>query len=413
VFKDESQQGVIAIPLNEALDSITGVDPTEDLIALAEINSGSSNLSGLQQAAGWLIENMQLGVAAERVSLPSVQLLDDSGQLVEQQTGDALVWHCRPEAKRRVLLAIHYDTVFASNHPFQSCRRLETNRWTGPGMADAKGGILVIRSALQALERFNLAEEIGWSVVLNPDEEIGSLHSTPLLNDLASQYDFGLLFEPSLPTGELVGSRGGSGNYVIAIRGQSAHVGRHFEEGKNAVAKLSGLMYELDKLNQHQGLIVNIGFVTGGGPLNVVPDFALGRFNVRVPGTEQQTLFETRYAELCRGANAAGYELTIDGGITSPAKPETPAIDVLKREVGFAFEATGNGRPTWIRTGGVCDGNKLAAAGLPNIDSLGPVGGELHSDREWVDTASINQRAKSVVTLLHRYSQREFTVTDA
>lgn len=399
---------MIAIPLDEALKSIEAVDPREDLISLAEINSGSSSLSGLQQAAEWLVENMRLGVAVERIGLPAVQTMDDAGQMVEQQTSDALVWHCRPEASRRVLLAIHYDTVFGSENPFQKCLRLDANRWTGPGLADAKGGIMVIRTALQALEQFDLAQNIGWSVVLNPDEEIGSLHSTPLLSELATDYDFGLLFEPSLPTGELVGSRGGSGNYAVAIRGKSAHVGRHFDDGKNAVAKLSSLMHELEKLNLYEGLIVNIGFVTGGGPLNVVPDFALGRFNVRVAGSEQQTVFENRYAELCREANADGFKLALDGGITSPAKPATAEVELLMREIEIAFEATGNGRPSWIRTGGVCDGNKLAAAGLPNIDSLGPVGGGLHSDQEWVDMSSINQRAKAIVKVLHRYSVGEF-----
>lgn len=57
----------------------------------------------------------------------------------------------------------------------------------------------------------------------------------------------------------------------------------------------------------------------------------------------------------------------------------------------------------WKKTGGVCDGNKLAAAGLTNIDTMGPCGDGLHSSNEWVQVSSIAEKAKVLVDLLARF----------
>lgn len=380
-----------------------------DLQELAEINSGSRNLAGLRRVSDWLQKRVKIGAAEfETRQLPDVAEIDDSGCAISQTTGEALLWHCRPDDERRVLLAIHYDTVFDSSDAFQSCELISKTEMRGPGVADAKGGILVIREALAAAEKFGLAKDCGWSILLNPDEEIGSPHSTSLMQDIAPDYQFGLLFEPSLPTGDLVSVRGGSGNYTVVIRGKSAHVGRHFDDGLNAIARLSWLFYELDQLNNQAGLIVNVGFVRGGGALNVVPDLALGRFNVRVQSEDIAQEFAAKATTLCEQIRSLGYAVTLQGGVTSPPKIETPPMRKLMQAIERSSMNVGAVKPGWVSTGGVCDGNKLAAAGLVNIDSLGPTGGGLHSDQEWVNVPSIIEKAKLVVDVMHRYSQRDF-----
>lgn len=382
----------------------------EDLVALANMNSGSYNLAGLSRVADWLMANMLIpGTEFESVGLPSISVIDDSGDPQEQSTGKALIWHCRPQAKRRILLAIHYDTVFGPGHSFQRCDWLSKTRLHGPGVADAKGGILVMRTALEAIERFGLGGDCGWTLLLNPDEEIGSPHSTELMARLAQDYSLGLLFEPALPTGELVSTRAGSGNYTVVVRGRAAHVGRHFAEGRNAIALLSWLFSELHNLNKRPGLTVNVGFVSGGGPVNVVPDLAVGRFNIRITDAGQQTWFEQQFSQLCDQINTQeGFALNTAGGVSSPPKPLTDASRRLMLAIEASYGRLGLPQPQWISTGGVCDGNKLAAAGLANIDTLGPVGGGLHSESEWVEVPSIVEKAKVVVDLIHSFSQGDF-----
>lgn len=382
-----------------------------DLIELANQNSGSNHLAGLLQVADWLEDWMDLHLTSfQRIHLPPRRIVNDEGDELGLEAAPALRWDFHPERERRVLLAIHYDTVFSPLSPFQQCQLLSLDKLQGPGVADAKGGIIVLRYALQALTEFSLANECGWTVVLNPDEEIGSPSSASLFQDVASEFDFGLLFEPTLPSGELVAQRKGSGNFDIVVRGKAAHAGRHFDEGKNAVIKLCQLLTHLDALNgKRPGTTINIGVVRGGGTVNTVPDVAVGRLNVRVDDLAGCDWFLKQLDQLVQATDAAdGFQCRRFGRLASPPKLITAPMRQLMLAVESSTLAIGERPVRWRATGGVCDGNKLAAAGLPNLDTLGPVGDGLHSTSEWVQPSSLVQKAKVIVNLISRFSSGEF-----
>ncbi len=388
---------------------------TADLIELANLNSGSDNLSGLYRVADWLEDRMDLHHAHfQRIGLPPRRVIDNAGDELAIETGPMLRWDFNPDCQRKVLLAIHYDTVFPSEDPFQQCELLTSDRLQGPGVADAKGGIMVIRSTLQAIQQYSLAQEIGWTVVLNPDEEVGSPSSRTQLETMASEFDFGLLFEPAMPTGELVAQRKGSGTFTIVVHGRAAHAGRHFEEGRNAVVELCRLLAALDALNGvSPDLSINVGHVQGGGPVNVVPATAVGRINIRAADESSAVWFQRQLEQLVRELDhKPGFRCRSFGGIQSPPKPVTHAMRELMNAIEQSTAACGAGQVHWRMTGGVCDGNKLAAAGLPNVDTLGPVGDCLHSRSEWVQLSSIVRKSQIVVDLLSRYSTGELSHLD-
>lgn len=381
-----------------------------DLIELANQNSGSENLPGLLNVAQWLEDWVNIpGTHFERVHLPPRRFVDDNGKEEAIDAAPALRWDCRPNLSRRVLLAIHYDTVFGKSHSFQVCEKLSPERLNGPGVADAKGGIIVLRYALQAIERFGLAENCGWTILLNPDEEIGSPSSTPLFDQIAPDFDFGLLFEPALPTGELVSQRKGSGNFDLVVHGKSAHAGRHFEDGRNAITMLNRMLIQLDALNgKRDGTTINIGAIQGGGPVNIVPDLAIGRFNVRVQDNASADWFTGNLQAIVANADQQqGFRCKSFGGITSPPKIHNDEQTQMMRAVESSTLSVNEPEVRWRSTGGVCDGNKLAAAGLPNIDTLGPIGDGLHSAQEWVDLGSLPRKSKVIVNLIHRFSTGE------
>jgi len=377
-----------------------------DLVELANQNSGSNNVDGLLSVASWLEDWAGLHPAnLTKIALPPRRIVGDNGKASVVETGPALRWDYRPDSRRRVMLAIHYDTVYGVEHPFQVCHRLNSDKLHGPGVADAKGGIVVLRYALQALLKFSLANECGWTVLLNPDEEVGSPSSASLMQEMAPDFDFGLLFEPCLPGGEFVSQRKGSGNFVLVMRGRSAHAGRDFPQGRNAVAKLCGLLAEIDQLNGvRKDATINVGNVIGGGAVNVVPDLAVGRFNIRIGDNRDKVWFENKLKSLVDAVNASeGFRCEMHGGVTSPAKPITDETRQLMNAIETSAGQLGQS-VTWKATGGVCDGNKLAAAGLPNVDTLGPLGDGLHSSEEWVQVSSLVAKAKLVVELITRFS---------
>ena len=319
--------------------------------------------------------------------------------------GRALSVVKRPDAPIRVFLGIHMDTVYGLDQPFQTSKRLGASTLCGPGVADAKSGIVVMLIALEALERSDVADFIGWEVLINSDEELGSPGSTPLLAQCAKRNHLGFIFEPTLADGSLASQRKGSGNFAIVVRGRAAHAGREFHVGRNAITAMADIITQLDALNGwFEGLTINVAQVEGGGQMNMVPDLAICRLNVRYVDVQQETVVQSKIEEIVDEIDKrSGIGAALHGGFTAPPKPfDEPTRQLLEhvadcgRELGIDV--------TWRSTGGVCDGNRLAAAGLSNVDTMGVRGGDIHSPNEYLLIDSLTERAKLSALLLMKFA---------
>jgi glutamate carboxypeptidase len=175
------------------------------------------------------------------------------GSAFEKPHGQHLVVRVRPDANRRILLTGHMDTVFPADHAFQHQRWLDEETLNGPGVADMKGGIAVMLHALLAFEQTAAASSLGYDVLINSDEETGSLASAALIADLAAGKLAALTYEPAaLPDGTLAHERGGTGNYSITFTGRSAHAGRNPHEGRNAIVAAADLILRLKALESEE-----------------------------------------------------------------------------------------------------------------------------------------------------------------
>jgi glutamate carboxypeptidase len=370
----------------------------------ARINTGSYHIAGLQRMAARLRAALtDLPGSLREFALGPQTLVSDRGDREVRELGSVLTMRSPARRGPRVLLAIHYDTVYPANDDFQTTTRIDDRTLRGPGVCDAKGGLLVLLFALLALENSPFAGTLRWEILLNPDEELGSPGSGPMFAEAAARNDLALLFEPALPDGALVSSRKGSGNFTLIVRGRAAHAGRDPQRGRNAIDSLAPLISSVSALqNEIPGIVVNTGFVHGGGPVNVVPDTALARFNVRVETWAQQEAFEGRLREvLSQIPPRDGIAVEVRGGLHCPPKILTPAIDRMLhhlRDCGEMLDLP----LIWRPTGGACDGNRVAAAGVPAVDSLGVRGGNIHTDQEFVLLDSLTERARLTALYLMR-----------
>ncbi len=372
----------------------------------AAVNSGTTNLAGLKSVAGLLADAFSgLPGDVALIAPDPVESVDAKGTVTEVQRGDHLRVSVRPDAPVRVLLTGHMDTVFAADHPFQSLRWREDGVLNGPGTADMKGGIAVILAALSALETTPQAAAIGYDVLINSDEETGSHASARLIAELAQGKVAALTYEPALPDGTLAGARPGSGNFSIIIHGKAAHAGRNPEDGRNALVAAADLAVRLAAAKA-PGLKVNPARIDGGGPNNVVPDLAILRVNLRPMTRDDMTLA----TDVIRNAVAAikrDHDVCchVHGGFNRPAKPLDASAEKLfnlVRDCGSELGLAINWRPT----GGVCDGNNIAACGIPVVDTMGPRGGAIHSDEEFLIVDSLSERACLSALTLMRIAQR-------
>jgi glutamate carboxypeptidase len=366
----------------------------DQVLEWSAVNSGSRNLDGLRTIAGILADAFSALPGELTLRDPAqVETVTAAGEVDILQHGQNLHLIVRPDAPVQLLFTGHMDTVYGPDHPFQDTEWLEDGILNGPGVADMKGGLAVLLAALMAVEASEVASGIGYDVVINSDEEVGSLGSAPLIAGAAQGKLAALTYEPSaLPDGTLAGARPGSGNFSFLIRGRSAHAGRNPEDGRNAIVAASELALRL-AMSKTPGLSVNPAKIDGGGPNNVVPDLAILRVNIRPRTTDDQEIAGRLIAKAVE-ETARQHEVYIEvhGGFARPPKPMTPETDRLFALVKQAGDDLGQ-TIGWQSTGGVCDGNNIAALGVPVVDTMGVRGGKIHSAEEFLITQSLSERA--------------------
>jgi glutamate carboxypeptidase len=367
----------------------------------ASINSGTRNLAGVARMADHLADAFAiLPGAIEMIDAEPVESVGADGTLSVLQHGRHLHLTVRPEAPVRMLLTGHMDTVYPVDHPFQTLTDRRDGTINGPGTADMKGGLATMLAALKAVEASESAARIGYNVVINSDEETGSFSSAALLSRAAAGKVAALTYEPALADGTLAGARGGTGNFSIVVRGRSAHAGRNPDDGRNAVLAAADVALRLVEARGPR-LSVNPARIEGGGPNNVVPDLAVLRVNFR-PATLGEIDRARAHIDAAVAMVAAKHDVAIEvhGGFNRPPKPiddGAAALFALVRDTGGDLGLD----IAWRDTGGVCDGNNIAAAGVPVVDTMGVRGGAIHSADEFMIVDSLAERAAlSAVTML-------------
>jgi glutamate carboxypeptidase len=262
-----------------------------------------------------------------------------------------------------------------------------------------KGGLLAGFFATHALHDAGIDAFAHITYVCNPDEEIGSTFSGPVIRDLAGAHDVAFVLEGARANGDIVSARKGVTDYTLTARGRAAHAGVEPEKGRSAIARTAALVTELQALNgRWPGVTVNVGTIEGGTRTNVVPERC--RIEVDVRSAETASLEEAeREIERLSAMPTDGVTVEVHRDSWHRPMERTPEIAALAQqatalaaELGFTLRDAA--------TGGASDANTIAAAGTPVLDGLGPVGGDDHSPSEWLDLDSVVPRTALLAGLI-------------
>ncbi|MHA7901116.1 MAG: hydrolase [Henriciella sp.] len=370
----------------------------------AKINTGSWNRDGLETLAPKLGDAFSaLEANIELIKTDPFEKVNDQGQVEGFETGPVIRISSRPAAETQIIMSGHYDTVFPPN-TFTDIKDLGDGKFNGPGLSDMKGGLSVMLGALQAFEAGPLKDKLGYQIVITPDEETGNFASAPFLTEAAqSGAMIGMTYEPCMDTGAMSGGRKGSAVFDIVLHGRSAHAGRAKDEGRSAIEAAAAMVLALEGLNgQRDGVTFNVGAIDGGSAVNIVPDLAIVRFGARAPDAEAAAWAGAQVERLLEQARERdGISGHMHGGFYRPPKPRNAAQQELFTAVSETGKAIGLALE-FVDTGGVCEGNNIFAAGVPNVDTLGVMGGRIHSAEEYVIMSSFIERAQLSGLLLNR-----------
>ena len=373
----------------------------------SRVNSGSWNAEGLRQMVPLISDRLSiLPGETELIDRGDIPQISAQGKETGHPTGPVIRHTCRPNAQVQIVFTGHYDTVFPPSAGFEDVTDIGDGKLNGPGLADMKGGLIVMTEALRVFEETECAGQIGYRIVISPDEEIGNPVSAEVIHETALGAHVGMTYEPALESGDFAGERKGSGNFSLVIKGISAHAGRAHADGRSAVLAAAKFVVALESLNGvRDGVTFNTGKIEGGGPNNQVPDLSVVRFNVRVPDQPATDWAQENIDKLVSDLNGMdGISSHIHGGFYRPPKPFNAAQQALFSGVQETGRALGL-ELGWVSTGGVCEGNNVFAAGVPNIATLGVRGGRIHSTEEFVVTDSFEERASLSALILCRLAE--------
>jgi len=316
----------------------------------------------------------------------------------EKTGGTLLATHPTAAERPRQLLLGHCDTVWPVGTLARMPLVVDGDILRGPGSYDMKAGLVQGIFALRALRELGVQPPLEPVFLVNTDEEIGSVESRPVIEELARQSARALILEPSAgPEGKLKTARKGVGEFEIAVRGVAAHAGLEPEKGVSAILGMAEVVRTLATLNDYpRGLSVNVGVISGGLRGNVVAPECRAVVDVRAMTTADALQLE----EAIRGLPVPlpGTSIVISGGFERGPLERTPrnvALWELTRETAaemglFIEEAA---------VGGGSDGN-LTSAHTATLDGLGPVGDGAHAAHEHVIISKMIERGALLAALM-------------
>ena len=366
-----------------------------DLRLLVDVDCGSYTKPGVDQVGRWMAEQLaELGadVAVEK----------------NEALGDTVVARFMGRGGPRALLIGHLDTVFpegtAAARPFT----IRDGRAYGPGVTDMKSGLLCGLYALRALRELAgpSAAPADWLpfsqlvFIANPDEEIGSPASRPVILREAEGSDVALVLECARANGDIVSARKGVVDLAVKLHGRAAHAGVEPEKGRSAIVEAAHKTLALTALNgSWPGVTVNVGVIRGGIRPNVVAESAELEVDLRATNRTAMEEAEAELRRVCEEGHDPDVSCSVEtrGRHWPMEKSEATAALVghaveLAARIGFPLKDAA--------TGGASDANTTAGMGVPTLDGLGPVGGGDHSPDEYLEHDSIVPRTTLLAALL-------------
>lgn len=372
---------------------------------LTNINSGSLNKAGVDELATIFSQELrQLGFLISTLPGDVIEMPSCPGSDYSIDVADHILAQRRGSGTRLLLMG-HLDTVFPPSSPFQTFRR-EGDTVYGPGVADMHGGLVVMLYALKALAEAGELEDKAITILLNSDEEVGSLSSRKFLEEQAKVHDYGLVYESS-GNDTLVRQRKGLGQARFVIHGKASHAGGAHEQGRSAIKELAYKIVEIENMTDYEsGVTVNVGVISGGEARNTIAPCAEAFVDLRYPelqqGLDAIDQFEDIFATLYSYSVDSG-EITTESWTNLHRPPKIPTVesDRLLEKTRAIGRLLGQDLGVYDSGGGT-DGSLTQAAGLPTLDSLGIAGSGAHSNREQARVSSLLERAKLSAVLIRR-----------
>ena len=316
---------------------------------------------------------------------------------------------CAPNLEQDfdLLVLCHHDTVFPEGEVAARPFSIEGTKFKGPGVADMKTGLLFTWHALRQLhEEGKIVKNI--AVFFNAEHEISCPNTRVIIEALSKRSKVAVTSESARANGANVYKKKGIARYTIKFTGKAAHSGVNPLDGVDAIEELAHwILYFKSLINPDKGIYFNPGMVSGGKAINVVPETAELKLDVRftdyADGKEIDALIRSRINQPFNPA----IEIELEGGIRRPPMTPVARTKTLQEIVEGIGRKKGHD-VTWGFSGGGSDASFAAALGVPSLCGMAGVGGALHSKDEYLETSDLITRFEIYKETLDAFSKVEW-----
>jgi glutamate carboxypeptidase len=376
----------------EMLDWLAASQPAMErlLSKLVDIDGPSNYNAGLDAVAD------ELATFLDENNVPTRRLAAVSGATILKAAVEAT------DTAAPVLLLGHMDTVFprgtAAQRPFSKT----AGRLYGPGVADMKAGLVMNVFVLAGAARFGVgARRI--EGLFTVDEEVASPISRPFIQDAARRASMVLNAEPGRANGNVVIERKGGIFLRIRVAGKPAHSGVDFEGGASAISELAHKIVALEQLTDiAEGITVNVGLISGGQSVNTVAPNAEAGLDVRYARNAQRDILNDQLCGIVNATTTPGTSSTLE--IMGEFQPMVPDDEARRLFATYRDAAASLGIEVDAEaTGGCSDAGFTASLGIPTLCGVGPVGGNAHTEDEYVERDSLVTRAQALALTISRH----------
>ena len=361
----------------------------ELLKTLVNIDSGTGDIEGGRKVAAILAAKLlALGANVETVAAEAPGLPENT------------VATFKGSGKASILLIGHIDTVFGPGTTAKWAFSMDSERARGPGVGDEKGGVVEALTAMQILRDQGFKSYGKVTLLIETSEERGSPGTRALIDKLVGSHDVELNLEPGDPPDAVTVWRKGSATINIDVKGRPAHAGVAPQNGRNAAVELIHQLAAVDGFpHSGAGLTANLTIIQAGSRYNIIPEDARAQINVRIREKADLDRLQEVLEANAKTTVIPDTKVTITRETSFPPLPNNPATEALANrataiyaELGLTLGQAGNG--------GASESALAFEAGTPALDGLGPIGGDFHTDKEWIDLKSVTPRTYLLTKLI-------------
>jgi glutamate carboxypeptidase len=387
---------------------------------LVNQNSGTMNFEGVKAVSEMMRAELEpLGFKVEWVDMSGAKR---AGHLIASKTGK--------KGTKKLLLIAHLDTVFEADSPFQKFVR-KGDEAEGPGAGDDKGGMVVIVSALRAMQTAGTLKDANIEIHMTGDEEDAGdpieVTRAPLIA-AGKMADVALDFEGlSIENGKDMGviSRRSSNSWKLDVKGVTGHSSLIFDStyGDGAAFELARIIHRFRTELPEPNLTFNVGLIAAGqeavvdpdgirvsakGKTNIIPGIAIARGDFRTLSEEQSTRVRAKMqAIVASSAPKTSATITFDPG-SYPAMAPTEGnklllakLNQVNRDLALGEQAALD--PLKRGAGDI----SFVANDIDGLVGLGAYSRGDHAPGETVVLSSIKRQAKRAAILMTRLSREK------